>query len=166
MPESSTLLNRRTFTAALSAAAIGSQLVAQDKPAEKPKIKLGIDNFAVRAMGWKAPALIDYAETLRVDSVFITDLDAFEKLDDAKYLADLKSRAADKGLQIQVGTWSICPDSSRHLEHLPELKYLQEELGECGRASAAIDRGCQRRWLTRDPRCAGQRTGPSLARRH
>lgn len=112
MPESSTLLKRRTFTAALSVAAIGSQLMAQQKPAEKPKIKLGIDNFAVRAMGWKAPQLIDYAETLRVDSLFITDLDAFEKLDDNAYLADLKSRAADKGLQIQVGTWSICPTSN------------------------------------------------------
>jgi sugar phosphate isomerase/epimerase len=112
MPEFNPLLNRRTFTTALSAAAIGSQLMAQEKPAEKPKIKLGIDNFAVRAMGWKAPALIDYAETLRVDSLFITDLDAFEKLDDPHYLADLKSRAADKGLQIQVGTWSICPTSN------------------------------------------------------
>jgi sugar phosphate isomerase/epimerase len=107
---------RREFTTAISLAAFGAaagrRLMAQEKPADKPRIKLGIDNFAVRAMGWKAPALIDYAATLRVDSLFITDLDAFEKLDDAAYLADLKSRAADKGLQIQVGTWSICPSSN------------------------------------------------------
>ena len=73
-------------------------------------IKLGLDNFAVRAMGWKAPALIDYAASLKTDSLFISDLDAFESFDE-KYLADLKSRATDKGLQIHVGTWSICPTS-------------------------------------------------------
>lgn len=112
MTDTNVSLNRRAFTATISAAALGTQLFAQEKAADKPKIKLGIDNFAVRAMGWKAPALIDYAATLRVDSLFITDLDAFEKLDDARYLADLKSRAADKGLQIQVGTWSICPSSN------------------------------------------------------
>jgi sugar phosphate isomerase/epimerase len=107
-------LTRRGFTTAVSIASLaaGSRLLAQDKPAAKPRIKLGIDNFAVRAMGWKAPALIDYAATLRIDSLFITDLEAFEKLDDAAYLADLRSRAADKGLQIQVGTWSICPSSN------------------------------------------------------
>src|SRR4030095_8009341 len=65
---------------------------------------------AVRGMGWKAPALIDYAASLKTDSLFISDLDAFESFDE-KYLAGLKSSAADKGLQIHVGTWSICPTS-------------------------------------------------------
>jgi sugar phosphate isomerase/epimerase len=75
-----------------------------------PHIKLGLDNFAVRAMGWKAPALIDYAVARKTDSLFITDLDAFESLDE-KYLKELRAKAADQGLQIQVGTWSICPTS-------------------------------------------------------
>lgn len=81
-----------------------------DRARRKTKIKLGLDNFAVRAMGWKAPALIDYAAALKTDSLFITDLDAFESFDE-DYLKDLKSKAADKGIQIQVGTWSICPTS-------------------------------------------------------
>jgi sugar phosphate isomerase/epimerase len=108
--------HRRQFTAALLAAAgtaaLSHRSLAEDTPVPRGKIKLGIDNFAVRAMGWKAPALIDYAASLAVDSLFITDLDAFEKLDDASYLADLKKKASDKGLQIQVGTWSICPTST------------------------------------------------------
>lgn len=107
-------VSRRTFVksaaAAISGVAVGSLALAKSKAAEK-KIKLGIDNFAVRAMAWKAPALIDYAASLKVDSLFITDLDAFEKLDDA-YLGEMKAKAADKGLQIQVGTWSICPTST------------------------------------------------------
>lgn len=74
------------------------------------KTKLGMDNFAVRAMKWKGAQLIDYAASLRLDSLFITDLDSFESLE-TEHLKTLRSRAADKGLQIQLGTWSICPTS-------------------------------------------------------
>jgi 3-oxoisoapionate decarboxylase len=74
------------------------------------KIKLGLDNFAVRGMNWKAPALLDYASSLKLDSVLISDLDAFESLEE-KYLAGLKAKADDLALQIHVGTWSICPTS-------------------------------------------------------
>ena len=61
-------------------------------------------------MGWKADQLVDYAVALRTDSLFITDLDAFESFDE-NYLRGVKTRAADKGLQIHLGTWSICPTS-------------------------------------------------------
>jgi sugar phosphate isomerase/epimerase len=73
-------------------------------------IKLGYDNFAVRAMKWKAPALIDYAAQMKTDSLFITDLMAFESFEDA-YLNDLRKKAADVGVQIVLGSWSICPTS-------------------------------------------------------
>ena len=100
----------KTVAAASAAAAVtGGKVLAQDA-ATKKGIKLGLDNFAVRGMGWKAPALIDYAASLKTDSLFITDLDAFESLED-KALQELKAKAADKGLQIQAGTWSICPTS-------------------------------------------------------
>ena len=104
-------LSRRDFVATTAAA--GATLLASGLPAiaqSKSRIKLGIDNFAVRAMGWKAPALIEYAASLKTDSLFITDLDAFENTDD-NYLKGLRNQAADKGLQIQLGTWSICPTS-------------------------------------------------------
>jgi 3-oxoisoapionate decarboxylase len=102
---------RRTFlkTAVIATAAAASGLAA-DSPPQRRNIKLGLDNFSVRALGWKAPALIDYAASLKTDSLFISDLDALENFQD-KYLADLKKRAADKGLQIHLGTWSICPTS-------------------------------------------------------
>src|SRR5687768_8178741 len=70
-----------------------------------PKIKLGLDNFSVRGLGWKAPALIDYAAKLKTDSLFISDLDAFESLAEAD-LKKIRQMAADKGLQIHLGTWS------------------------------------------------------------
>jgi sugar phosphate isomerase/epimerase len=108
-------LSRRDFiksaSLASAAALVSSPALAQTAtPATKSKIKLGLDNFSVRAFGWKAPALIDYAASLKTDSLFITDLDAFESFDDG-YLHGLKAKAAESGLQIHVGTWSICPTS-------------------------------------------------------
>lgn len=104
--------DRRTFLKTLSAATAAITLTgpALAQPAARRGTKLGLDNFAVRAMGWKAPQLIDYAAQLMTDSLFITDFDALEKTDDA-YLRELKRKAADQGLQIQLGTWSICPTS-------------------------------------------------------
>jgi 3-oxoisoapionate decarboxylase len=103
-------VRRRTFlkTAVLAAAATSAGISAE--PARRRNIKLGLDNFAVRGMGWKAAALIDYAASSKTDSLFISDLDAFESFDEG-YLTDLKKRAADKGLQIHAGTWSVCPTS-------------------------------------------------------
>lgn len=84
-----------------------TSLLAQES--RKPLL-LGYDNFAVRAMAWKARELIDYAVKLKVDTVFITDLDAFESLD-PKALAEIKKYADDRGVLIYLGTWSICPTS-------------------------------------------------------
>ena len=50
----------------------------------KRQISLGYDNFAVRAMGWKASELVDYAAKLKCDTLFITDFGPLEKLDDEK----------------------------------------------------------------------------------
>ncbi|MFN4261587.1 MAG: sugar phosphate isomerase/epimerase family protein [Gemmataceae bacterium] len=104
--------SRREFLHTLTAAGLAASLPAysggQDKA--QPRLALGIDNFAVRAMGWKGQQLVDYAASLEVDSLFITDLDGFGGLADG-HLRDLRQRAADKGLAIQAGTWSICPTS-------------------------------------------------------
>jgi len=106
--------NRRTFlkTAATAAAALSLPNVrtsAAGVVGDK-KIKLGLDNFSVRALKWKADALIDYAVQLRTDSLFITDLDSFESFEE-NYLNGLRQKAAEKDLQIQLGSWSICPTS-------------------------------------------------------
>jgi sugar phosphate isomerase/epimerase len=120
MRPTSSCLSRRTFlqlaAAGAAAAVLPGRLAAADAPGAVPAvarrgIKLGFDNFAVRACAWKAPQLIDYAASLKLDSLFITDLDAFENFDDA-YLKGLRAKATDLGLQIHLGTWSICPTST------------------------------------------------------
>lgn len=102
----------KTVSTVAAAASLAPAAFAQNDAPKKLGHKLGLDNFAVRDMKWKAPALIDYAASLKTDSLFITDLGPFEKQDDA-YLGDLRKMAADKGLQIQLGSWSICPTSVR-----------------------------------------------------
>src|SRR5438046_5038955 len=109
-------ITRRAFVKSVAAAGTGlavglGALARNSAPApNRRNIKLGLDNFSVRALGWKAPRLIDYAAELKTDSLFITDLYAFEKFDE-EYLGDLRKRAADQGLQIHLGSWSICPTS-------------------------------------------------------
>jgi sugar phosphate isomerase/epimerase len=93
--------------------ALGNSSQAQPSTAEAdamPRLKLGFDNFSIRAMGWKAPQLLDYAASLKLDSILISDLDAYESLED-KNLAEVRAKAEGLGIQIHAGTWSICPTS-------------------------------------------------------
>lgn len=99
--------SRRSFLATLAAATFAGPALAQTK---KLGIPLGYDNFAVRGMGWKAPRLLEYAVEQKCDTLFISDLDAFESLDDAP-LGELKKKAADAGVALYAGGWSICPTS-------------------------------------------------------
>jgi sugar phosphate isomerase/epimerase len=103
--------SRRDFlkTAAVAAAGLAAAPNFSAESSNK-RIKLGIDNFAVRAMNWKAPQLIDYAARLKTDSILISDLDAFESLEEAE-LKKIRAMATEKGIQIHLGTWSICPTS-------------------------------------------------------
>ncbi len=110
-------LDRRTFLKSAAVAGVGLALTggatfAQEAKPETnaPKIKLGFDNFSVRAMGWKAHALLDYAASLKLDSILISDLKAYEDFGDS-YLKDVGAKARDLGIELHAGTWSICPTS-------------------------------------------------------
>jgi 3-oxoisoapionate decarboxylase len=104
--------NRRSFLRILAAAGagvtLGNPLLARAQTSDK--VPLGMDNFAVRAMGWKADALIDYAASLKLDVLFITDLDAFENFEES-YLQGLRAKAEGQSLRLFLGSWSICPTS-------------------------------------------------------
>lgn len=105
-------MHRRTFLQGLlsAAAAAVSTRLKLEAAVSRPKLALGMDNFAVRAMGWKASALIDHAAGLKLDTLLISDLDAFESLEEAA-LRELARRSADQGVEIFAGSWSICPTS-------------------------------------------------------
>ena len=105
---------RRTFLKNTAAAATATVfagptlLAAAAKPA--PKLAVGLDNYALRALGWKAPELIDYAASLKCDTLFISDLDALESLDDPA-LRLVRARRSRRPHALR-----------RELEHLSDIK--------------------------------------------
>jgi len=104
--------SRRKFLArsALALAAVAAP-VARAAPRRRG-IPLGYDSFAVRALHWNARQLVDHADSLRCDSLFITDFGPFAgSLDDAS-LGELRRYAADRGVSLVLGSWSICPTST------------------------------------------------------
>jgi len=108
---------RRGFLATAVAATAGlSQTAASAKqpaaPTTRRGIKLGFDNFAVRAMNWKARQLIDHAVAVGCDSVFITDFGPFEARRDDVSLGEVRRYAADRGIDVVLGSWSVCPSST------------------------------------------------------
>lgn len=119
-PNSTSLsTTRRAFLKSVTAASAGlaaggfstaSVQAAATEPARKTNLKLGFDNYSVRAMGWNASQLIDYAAKVKVDVLLMSDLDVYQNFEDS-YLKGLKAKADDAGLQLQAGSWSICPTS-------------------------------------------------------
>ncbi len=72
--------------------------------------RLGLDNYALRALSWRAGQILDYAGTLQLDAVLFSDFDVYESLAD-DHLRDLKRRADDLGIRLHAGMLSICPSS-------------------------------------------------------
>jgi len=105
-------LNRRQFTQSLALAgvALAANLPVRTQGPKRLGLKLGFDNFSLRALGLKAGGLLDYAAAQKLDSLYITNLDALESLDE-KYLREVRAKAADLGVDLLLGTWSICPTS-------------------------------------------------------
>lgn len=103
-------LTRRHFGGLALAAALAARPAAG--AAERRGIPLGFDNFAVRALGWNARQLVDHAVTLRCDALFITDFGPLEGRFDDAALAELRAYATDRGVALELGSWSICPTST------------------------------------------------------
>ena len=126
---------RRQFVQSLAAASLAAPTVNTMQTAKKRNLKLGFDNFSIRAMNWKAPQLLDYAAQQNVDVVLFSDLDVYENHTDA-YLKDIRQRAADLGIEVQAGTGSICPSAKSFNskygtaeEHLALLMRVAQTLG-------------------------------------
>ena len=124
--------NRRAFLSTLAGTAAS---LATLQAADAPKLKLGFDNFSVRSRGMKAPALLDYAASLKVDALLLSDLDVYEKLDDG-YLQDIGKKARDLGIELHAGTGSLCDGSrmfnkkhGKAVEHAQLLVRVAKALG-------------------------------------
>ena len=63
-------------------------------------------------MQWNARQLVDHAVELACDTLFITDFGPFEGRYDDAALGDIRRYAADRGVALSLGSWSICPTST------------------------------------------------------
>lgn len=102
---------RRSFLSS-SAAALAAAAVSNPARAAGGKLMIGLDHFAVRATGWKAPQLIDYAASQKLDCLFLSELGPFESFED-DYLKKLKAQGDAAGLKLYTGGMSICRTSRR-----------------------------------------------------
>ena len=110
---SKTLLNRRSFLknsfTLLGGCLMGSYNLL-GKKLSTSKIPLGFDNFSIRALGWKAPKLIEYASKQRVDALLFSDLDVYESHDHG-YLKEVGQEVKKQNIILHAGTGGICPTS-------------------------------------------------------
>ncbi len=95
-----------------AAATIAASTVASAQEDKKTVPLFGFDNFSIRALGWKADEILDYAAEQKVTAVLFSDLDVYETHEDA-YLKDLSQKANDLGIRIYAGTGGICPTAHR-----------------------------------------------------
>ncbi len=100
---------RRDFLRSVGVVGAGVFARALGSPGER-SVKLGFDNFSIRALGWKAEQLLEYASQLALDTVLFSDLDVYRS-HDAGYLQELGAQAESRTIEIQVGTGSVCPSS-------------------------------------------------------
>ena len=103
MNEPTRFWKRRDFMASLAALAATS-LTASARGrglAASKKMKLGFDNFSVRAFDWQAPQLVQYAASLHVDTLLLSDLDVYESLEE-NYLTKIRAQAERVRVELQA----------------------------------------------------------------
>ncbi len=131
-------LSRRSFVQTLTSGALASLACPMLPPtacALSPRpTALGMDNFAVRAMGWNAFELIQYAAKLKLDTLFLSDIDCLPSLED-NALKEVKAQADAAQLLLYTGSWSICPTSVRFK---PKWGTAEEHLRTGIRVSKAL----------------------------
>jgi 3-oxoisoapionate decarboxylase len=112
-------MDRRSFLKTLPAAA-ALPAFATPAPPDVP-IKLGFDTYSVRALKWKAPQLVDFAGSLKLDTLQISSLEEYESQEPA-YLAKIKDQAARYNMVIDGGMGCICPSSHSFSKNGPPAR--------------------------------------------
>jgi sugar phosphate isomerase/epimerase len=74
-------------------------------------IRLGFDSYSIRDWRWLDIQLIDYAASLKLDTIQLSGLSDYESLE-AAHLAKVKDHAERVGLAIDAGIGCICPVST------------------------------------------------------
>ena len=131
-------ISRRLFCSqtAVMGTALGTQTLAFSKEAKaKPAPPLGFDNFSIRALGWKADRLVEYASKHKVDALLFSDLGVYESHEKG-YLREIGQESKKQGIALHAGTGGICPTAAKFdkkygsaEEHLRLLIRVAKEVG-------------------------------------
>jgi sugar phosphate isomerase/epimerase len=95
-------MTRRTFLAMPAAA----PLLAADIP----PVKLGIDLFSLRSQNWTPFQLLDYCAARQAKVVHFSEIRFIGSLEPDN-LRQVRRRAEELGIEVEIGTKSICPTS-------------------------------------------------------
>ncbi len=97
-------MNRREFLAFAAAAPLAAS------SEERPKVKLGIDLFSLRAQKWTPLQYLDYCAARNVQVVHFSEIRFIGSLA-PENLRAVREHAAKLGLEVEIGMKSICPTS-------------------------------------------------------
>ncbi len=126
--------------------------------AAAPGIRLGFDTYSLRAWKWKAPQFIDYAASLKLDTIQLSSLDDYESFE-PEYLRGIRERATRARLTLDGGMGCICPTSK---SWSPKNGTPAEFLTRGLRTSHAIGATCMRVYMG----SSEDRKGPLPLERH
>ena len=108
--------DRRNFirTAAFTGAGLATGLCLRWRrtplPPRRRNIKLGFDNFSLAPGAGRPAGFLEYAAAQKLDVMLFSDLKVYESHEEG-YLRQLRAKADRLGVEIHVGTFSICPTS-------------------------------------------------------
>ncbi len=98
-------------------------------------LRLGLDSYSIRDLRWKAPRLLEYTASLKLDALQIAIPGELESQDPA-YLRSLRDEAQRLGLYLDAAAGCICPESKSFnpatgdpAEYLQRCLRLARELG-------------------------------------
>ncbi len=77
----------------------------------KPPVRLGIDLFSIRSQGWTAFEYLDYCARWKAQVVHFSEIRFLGSLE-PEHLRKVRARAAELGIQVEIGMRSICPTSA------------------------------------------------------
>src|SRR5579863_849581 len=89
---------------------IGSALAAPLIAAEAAPVKLGIDLFSVRSQNWTPFQHLDYCAAQKAKVVHFSEVRFIGSLEPDN-LRQVRRRAEELGIEVEIGMRSICPTS-------------------------------------------------------
>lgn len=98
-------IKRREFLTVL--AALPASALAREP------LRLGLDSYSIRDLRWKAPRLLEYTASLKLDALQISIPGELESEEPA-YLRNLRDQAARLGIYLDAAAGSICPESGSY----------------------------------------------------